>query len=383
MPDLEPIGIKGVEALHFYVNDLDRFRGFMVDQLDFEEFGSSSADLEARGKQRSVGFRAGEVTVLASMPVGLGGRASRFLAKHPDGVGTIVFEVEDIDKCFALLGEREATFINDIQRFEDEGGTLAYFSITTAFGNTTIRFVERHGYTSLFPGFENYAEPKGGTNKFGFSTIDHITSNFETMKPALLWMEHVLGFKRYWDVEFHTNDVALQNSRGSGLRSIVMHDPHSGVKFANNEPWRPFFKKSQINVFAEDHRGDGIQHVAMIVPDIIGAVRGLRDTGLSFMPTPDAYYDNMPGRLKTIGVQEIDEDIEVLRELKILVDGEQDHAYMLQIFTDELATQFKSVDGGPFFFEVIQRKGDRGFGAGNFRALFESIERVQEDEGRI
>lgn len=382
MPQLESLGIKRLESLHFYVNDLARMRHVLVDQLDFAEFGASDAALEARGKQRSVGFQAGEVTLLVSMPLGLGGRASRWLAKHPDGVGTIVFEVEDIDRTFALLEAREATFITDIQRHEDDGGTLATFSITTAFGHTTMRFVERKGYRSLFPGFQHYDAPRGGKNRFGFTHIDHVTSNFETMKPALLWMEHVLGFERYWDVAFHTRDVA-EEDRGSGLKSVVMHDPHSGVKFANNEPWRPFFKASQINVFEEDHGGDGVQHAALVVPDIVGAVRGLRETGLSFMPTPAAYYEQLPTRLQRIGVDVIDEDVALLRELGVLVDGGKHHEYMLQIFTDELAKQHKDKSGGPFFFEVIQRKGDKGFGAGNFRALFESIERVQVSEGRI
>ncbi len=129
---------------------------------------------------------------------------------------------------------------------------------------------------------------------FGFGHIDHLTSNFQTMKPALLWMEHVLGLEEFWEVQFHTPDAAeakraaLEAQHGSGLRSVVMRDPRSGVKFANNEPWRPAFKSSQINVFDEDHRGDGIQHAALTVTDILAAVRGLRARGVEFMPTPAA-----------------------------------------------------------------------------------------------
>ena len=159
-----------------------------------------------------------------------------------------------------------------------------------------------------------------------------------------------------------------------------MVDPHSPVKFANNEPMRPFFKDSQINIFAEDHRGDGVQHAALTVGDIIATVRGMRGSGVEFMPTPGTYYDMMPERLKEIGVGSIDENIDILRELEILVDGEAERKYLLQIFLKESAAILDDTNAGPFFFEIIQRKGSNGFGAGNFRALFESIERQQRQE---
>jgi 4-hydroxyphenylpyruvate dioxygenase len=160
-----------------------------------------------------------------------------------------------------------------------------------------------------------------------------------------------------------------------------MWDPGSEVKFANNEPSRPFFKESQINLFAEDNRGDGIQHSALSVGDIVGAVRGLRAAGVEFMPTPGSYFDVLPERLKTIGVGGIDESIDVLRELEILVDGGKPRQYLLQIFLKEAAGLYHDPEAGPFFFEIIQRKGDQGFGAGNFRALFEAIEREQAQSG--
>jgi 4-hydroxyphenylpyruvate dioxygenase len=159
-----------------------------------------------------------------------------------------------------------------------------------------------------------------------------------------------------------------------------MWDPASGVKFANNEPFRPFFKESQINVFAEDNRGDGVQHSALAVADIVTTVRGLRERGVEFMSTPGTYYDALPERLERIGVGAIDESIDVLRELGILVDGSKPHEYMLQIFLKEAAGLYHDPEAGPFFFEIIQRKGDQGFGAGNFRALFEAIERDQQQK---
>ena len=188
-----------------------------------------------------------------------------------------------------------------------------------------------------------------------------------------------MGFERFWEIEFHTTDLVPDQSHGSGLRSIVMWDPGSGVKFANNEPWRPFFRTSQINAFCEEQHGAGIQHLALSVKDIIHCVRELRARGIEFMPTPETYYDALPARLEKLGVGSIDEDLGVLRELKILVDGDGPGSYLLQIFLKESSGLYGESEAGPFFFEIIQRKGDQGFGAGNFRALFESIERAQAE----
>ncbi|MCB9585848.1 MAG: 4-hydroxyphenylpyruvate dioxygenase [Polyangiaceae bacterium] len=377
MAKVESLGIKRVDSVHYYVRDLERSQRFYVDYMDFEELGQSSPELEAEGKQRSMVFRAGDCVVMCSTPLGEGGRAQRYLKKHPDGIGTVIFEVEDVEKAFRMLEERGGTPISEVRWFDEDGKRLGTFSITTPFGDTTFRFVERQGYTKIYPGMLPHTSPKGGKNRFGFGHFDHITSNFQTMKPALLWMEYVMGFEQFWDVQFHTEDVSEGRSSGSGLRSIVMNDPKSGVKFANNEPWRPFFKNSQINIFNEDHRGDGVQHLAITCKDIVTAVRDLRANGVQFMPTPGAYYDALPERLKKIGVGSIDEEIDLLRELEVLVDGDHDHAYMLQIFLKDSAGLYGAADAGPFFYEIIQRKGDQGFGAGNFRALFESIEREQ------
>lgn len=381
MGKLESLGIKRLEGIHYYVNDLERSRKFYTGKLDFAETWRSSPDLEANGKQRSACFSAGNINVVCSTPLGEGGRAARFLSKHPDGVGTLTFEVEDIEKTFKLLEERGGTAIDDIQSFRDDGGTLRQFSITTPFGDCTFRFRERRGYLGLFPGA--VAHSGGGNNKFGFQEIDHVTSNFQTMKPMLLWMEHVMGFEQLWHVEFHTSDVEPERKTGSGLKSIVMWDPASNTKFANNEPSRPFFKSSQINIFNEELRGDGVQHVALTVQDIVSAVRALRGNQVTFMPTPGSYYDMLPARIESSGIKKIDEDINILRELEILVDGDHDHAYMLQIFLKEASGLYGDAKAGPFFYEIIQRKGDRGFGAGNFRALFESIEREQRERGLI
>ncbi len=388
MAQVESLGIVRLEALHYYVRGLDRSRRFYTERLDFAETAVSGPELERAGRQRSAVFEAGGVRVVCSQPVGEGGRAWRWLRKHPDGVGTLVFEVEDAQRAFDLLEARGGTPVTDVQRHQDDGGTLATFNVTTPFGDTTFRFVERRGFRAPYPGMTVPPQPRGGRNAFGFGAIDHVTSNFETMKPALLWMEHVLGFEEFWEIQFHTAEAAsdarrkAMEAKGSGLRSVVMRDPRSGVKFANNEPWRPAFKTSQINLFHEDQRGDGIQHAALTVADIVGAVRGMRARGVEFMTTPGAYYDALPQRLQEIGVGGIQEDVSTLRELEILVDGAAAGSYLLQIFLKDSAGLYGDPEAGPFFFEIIQRKGDAGFGAGNFRALFESVEREQQREGR-
>jgi 4-hydroxyphenylpyruvate dioxygenase len=374
----EPLGITKLVGLHYYVRDLERSRRFYLDYAGFAEIGRSSAELERAGRQRSLVFEAGDIVIACSTPVGEGGRAYRYLEKHPDGIGTIAFEVEDARRAFELLDQRGGTAISEVQRYEDATGSIATFSVTTPFGDTTFRFIERKGCRALFPGMEVYEAPRGGGNDVGFTVVDHVTSNFQTMMPALLWLEHVMRFEPLWEVEFHTKDVAKYEVRdGSGLRSKVMWDKASGIKFANNEPYRPSFKQSQINVFHEEHRGDGVQHVALGVKDIVRAVRALRSRGVQFMHTPHAYYERLPSRLEELGIGSISEDVATLENLGILVDGSGPKQYLLQIFLKDSAGLYGSPDAGPFFYEIIQRKGDQGFGAGNFRALFESIEREQ------
>lgn len=397
---IESLRIVRLEALHYYVHDLARSRSFYTGKFDMAEVGGSDDALTKAGRQKSAVFEANDVRILVSAPEPgkTDSRAARWLNKHPDGVGSLIFEVEDIEHTFRVLEGRGGTPITDIVTTTDDFGTFRTFPITTPFGGSTFRFVQRDKYEGLYPGVLRAPLPTGGKNAFGFSHVDHVTTNFETMAPALLWMEHVMGFERFWGIEFHTDDVKKQgaaapkngpaapgtpaSSHGSGLRSAVMWDPRSNAKFANNEPLRPHFKASQINVFYEDQKGDGIQHAALVIGDILSGVKGLRARGVEFMPTPASYYEMLPKRLEAIGVKKIDESIDVLKDLEILVDGEKEHQYMLQIFLKDSAGLYREREAGPFFYEIIQRKGDKGFGGGNFRALFESIERQQESEGR-
>ena len=381
---MESLGIIKVESVHWYVHDMTRTRRFYTQLMDFAELGESSPELTKAGRQHSVLFNAGDVNLICSAPVGEGGRAWRWLQKHPEGVGTVNYLVKDVEKTWKLLEKRGGTIIDDqLQRFTDgTGGKLAFFSITTPFGNTTFRFIQRDAFAAQYPGYLAHAAPKGGKNRFGFAKVDHITSNFRTLQPMVLWMKHVMGFEEFWNIAFHTEEeIDKGNQHGTGLKSIVMWDPISTVKFANNEPARPRFRQSQINVYVEDQRGEGIQHLALAVKEIVPTVRAMRATsGLEFLGTPASYYDYLPERIEKSGILRIDEDLQELRALQILIDGHKEHQYLLQIFMKENSQLLKDRESGPFFYEIIQRKGDKGFGGGNFKALFESIERAQTAE---
>jgi 4-hydroxyphenylpyruvate dioxygenase len=238
----EPLGLKGIAALHRYCHSLDSNRRFLCGRLDFEEIGVSSPELEERTKQRSAIFRAGECMVVCSEPLGEG-PAGRYLNKHPEGIGAIAFDVEDVERALRVLDRRGGTPISNVQRFSSDEG-LGIFSIATPLDDVRFHFVQRQARSAPLPGFIMHDTPQGGTNRYGFRSYDHITSNFQTMGPAVLWMEHVLGLTHHWDIEFHTEDMA-GDGLGSGLRSIVMMDEQSGIKFANNEPVRPNFNDSR------------------------------------------------------------------------------------------------------------------------------------------
>jgi 4-hydroxyphenylpyruvate dioxygenase len=371
----QSLGIQRVASLHVFVRDLERSRDHYIKNLDFAEIAVSSREFEHEHRARASVVQAGGVRFVFIEPLGSKGESFRWLEKHPEGVGRIVFDVDDAERAFEILTERGATPLTGIERRNVDGGMVTWFDITTAFGDTLFRFVQHRGPTPVMPDLIRLDSPRGGSNRFAIGEVDHITSNFLTLKPAIMWMEEVMGLERYWDIAFHTQDVKKGQFGGSGLKSIVMWDPESQIKFANNEPAAPFFKSSQIYTFCEDHRGPGVQHMALTVGDIVGAVKGMRTQGVQFNPTPSVYYDLLPQRLIDLGVEKIDEDLAVLRELEILVDGSGPRSYLLQVFLREAADLFKDPQAGPLFIELIQRKGDRGFGGGNFRALFESIER--------
>jgi 4-hydroxyphenylpyruvate dioxygenase len=374
----DSLGILGYDSFHFVVADLERSGRFYADALGFTEVARASASKIEKGGEVASVFGAGQIRVLVSSPRRNDSRAARFLRIHPDGISSLAFRVRDIRLTWDFLEARGATFLSDIAVDEAEGGAFKTFSIATPLDDTTFRFIERAGrYPRFAPDFEDVNGGKPRESPHGFATIDHVTSNAYTMLPVVNWYRDILGFTHYWDVEFHTAERSgSRRLTGSGLRSIVMSDPESGVKFATNEPMRPFFRDSQINRFCEVHHGAGVQHVAFLVKAIIPAVEALRAHGVQFLPAPGAYYDRLPKRLEDVKIANLKEPMEALRRNHILVDGADDK-YMLQIFMLDAMAMYGDEKAGPFFYEIIQREGDRGFGYGNFRALFESIESAQ------
>lgn len=190
-----------------------------------------------------------------------------------------------------------------------------------------------------------------------------------------------LGFEEYWGIEFHTSHYKPELGTGSGLESIVMWDKESGIKFATNQPLSPYFNNSQIQIYIEDNHGSGIQHIALGTKDIISTVSKLREKGTAFLEASDKYYELLPARMQEMRLQKIKEPMDIVKKNNILLDG-SDGKYLLQIFMKEQCTQFNDKNSGPFFYEIIQREGDESFGEGNFKALFDSIEKQQVSDHR-
>ncbi len=369
------LGIVGYDSYEFVVREIERSRRFYTEMLDVPEAARLDERNAAERGEDAILFRAGKAQCLCVTPRERGSAADGWLRRHPDGVRTVGFRVRDIEHTRRVLAEREATFCTDTTNEVDaEGRPYRHFEIATPLGEVRFRFVERAA-DALAPGFTP-VEGNGPGNTNGFQVIDHITSNFLTLEPHVTWLRDVMGFEEYWRVHFHTGDIS-PDSGGSGLASKVMWDAESGVKMANNEPVTPNYEASQIYTFVEANNGPGVQHVAFHVPVIAPAVENLRRSGIEFLDTPATYYDMLPERLVRQKVTNFEDNIDELRRLGILVDGDSDR-YLLQIFMVEGGLLYDDAAAGPFFYEVIQRKGARGFGEGNFRALFESIERDQQ-----
>lgn len=378
----EHIGIVGYDSFHFVVENLERSRAFYEERLDFTPVAQAGDSLRERSGQQSIVFGSGDVRVCVSTPLSQTSKASRYLKRHPAGVMSLSFRVHNLESTIAFLEKRGGTLLSDPLEVKGEnGGTYRAVEIATPLGDVAFRFVERNNFTAFAPGFVDIGAGNGSSpkNRYGISAIDHVTSNGLTMQPIVAWYRDVLGFETFWDISFHTKDVSQSTTSGSGLRSIVMWDPESGVKFATNEPLRPFFRDSQIAKFVDDNAGNGVQHVAFAVTNILSTVEDLQKRGVDFMKTHPAYYRDLPKRLESLGITNVKEELKELERLQILVDGANDR-YMLQIFMREAAAMYDESRAGPFFYEVIQRAGDPGFGYGNFRALFESIERAQRAE---
>ncbi len=370
------LGITGLHSLHFAVQSLGQTRRLYEEQLGFVPLFRASEALIERSGQESIVYGGGSARIALSAPRSDTCKAARYLKQHPEGVMSVAFAVKDVRKTFSILEQRGATPLTDV----NERGDYRDFEITTPLGDVQFRFIEAEPGT-FAPGFEPLTSSSVKPGPIPWIGIDHITCNMRTMKPFVDWLHDVMDFEQFWEIQFHTTQLEAGKTKGSGtgLKSIVMWDEASGVKVASNEPLRPFFRTSQIEKFVEDNRGAGVQHIAMAVPSIIDALDELAKVGLEFLQAPATYYERLPQRLADVGLDigRVQEPIAELQKRNILVDGSAD-GYMLQIFSDELRQIEGKAGGAPAFYEVIQRAGDKGFGYGNFRALFEAIEALQQ-----
>ncbi|CAL8115530.1 unnamed protein product [Orchesella dallaii] len=296
------------------------------------------------------------------------------LVKHGDGVKDVAFSVDDLEHIVAKAKERGAKLVRDIWEEKDENGSVR-FAVIQTYGDTTHTFVERGNYQGVFlPGFskpvyEDPLLPKLPVANLRF--IDHVVGNQPDleMEDVAKWYETTLMFHRFWSV-----DDSQIHTEYSALRSIVMASWDETIKMPINEP-APGKKKSQIQEYVDYYGGAGVQHVALNCSDIIAAVKALKERGTQFLQVPKSYYVKLRESLQDSKVK-ISEDLDTLEALDILIDYD-DNGYLLQIFT-------KPVQDRPtLFFEVIQRHNHNGFGAGNFKALFEAFEGEQDKRGNL
>ncbi len=296
---------------------------------------------------------------------------NQHVTKHGDGVKIIALWVDDARKSFEETTKRGAKIFLEPTVEKDEHGEIVKAGIYT-YGETIHMFVERKNYKGTFlPGFKEWKTDYNPAPA-GLKYIDHMVGNVDwgRMDVMVKWYEEVMGF-----VNFLSFDDKQIHTEYSALMSKVMSNGNGRIKFPINEPAKAA-KKSQIEEYLDFYEGEGVQHIAMATDDIISTISYLKEKGVEFLPAPpQAYYDDIPARLGS-HMEMMHEDIKELQKLSILVDADEE-GYLLQIFTKPIQ------DRPTVFFEIIQRMGAKGFGAGNFKALFESIEREQAKRGTL
>ncbi|WP_134701948.1 4-hydroxyphenylpyruvate dioxygenase [Ammoniphilus sp. YIM 78166] len=358
--DLFPV--QEVDYVEFYVGNAKQAAHFYATAFGFKPVAYSGLETGERNKVSYV-LEQSRIRFVISGTLSDKHPVAEFVLKHGDGVKDVALRVDDVEKAYKGAISRGAIGIMEPHTLADEHGTVKKAIIGT-YGDTIHTLIERQDYKGLFmPGFQaiETTVPYQSTGLIG---IDHVVGNVESMEEWVSYYENVMGFKAM--IHFDDEDISTEYS---ALMSKVMTNG-ARIKFPINEPAEGK-RKSQIQEYLDYYNGAGVQHLALLTNDIVKTVTSLRANGVEFLATPDSYYDMLNER-----VGKIDEDVERLRELKILVDRD-DEGYLLQIFTKPI------VDRPTLFIEIIQRKGARGFGEGNFKALFESIEREQERRGNL
>ncbi len=363
-PEYRETALEGVDHIEFFVGNARQAAHFYRSAFGFDVVAYSGPETGVRDRASYV-LRQGQVTLVMTAPLSPDGEVADHVRLHGDGVRAMAFGVDDAAAAYQDAIARGARAVAEPHVLEDAHGAVRLATVRT-FGDTVHTFVERAEYSGPFlPGYRE--ERKSGAGA-GLQVVDHCVCNVELsrMDEWVSWYNRVFGFDVFQ--EFDEDDIATQYS---ALRSKVVRGGRGGsITLPINEPAKGL-RKSQVEEYLDYYHGPGVQHIALHTGDIVESVDWLRRQGAEFLRAPDRYYELLPDR-----VGEIDEDLEQLRRLNILVDRDE-HGYLLQIFT-------RPVEDRPtLFFEVIQRKGCRGFGKGNFQALFESIEREQEARGNL
>jgi 4-hydroxyphenylpyruvate dioxygenase len=358
--------IHGIDHVEMYVGNAAQAAFYFVHAFGFTETAYSGLETGRRDRVSHVLEQGRIRLVLTGTLMGSDDIAAHH-AHHGDGVHKIALSVPDAEAAYSHAVGHGARGILTPHWVEDDHGRVQLSSIAT-YGETQHLFVQREGYKGAFlPGYERRAEATKDPDDMQLMAIDHIVGNVELghMNEWVHYYERVFGMTEM----IHFSDEAI-STEYSALMSKVVTDGTGRIKFPINEPAEGK-RKSQIEEYIEYYRGAGAQHIALATRDIVGCVSHLRGAGVDFLTIPDDYYDEVPER-----IGEIEEDLADLRRLGILVDRD-DEGYLLQIFTKPLG------DRPTIFFEIIERHGSRGFGEGNFKALFQAIEREQERRGNL
>jgi 4-hydroxyphenylpyruvate dioxygenase len=367
MSALNGIPIEAIDHLHFFCGNARQAAHFYRSAFGFRLTAYSGPETGVRDIA-SYCLEQGHIRFVLSTPLSPDHAASAWLRQHGDGVRSIAFTVRDAGEAWRQSVARGAEAHSAPVELADEHGVLRVASIHT-YGDVLHSFIERHAYAEgrFGPHFQPVPEPDLVARPVGLRAIDHIVGNvgWNEMNRWAAWYEKVLGFSVFQ--HFDDKDISTEYS---ALMSKVLASGNGRIKFPINEPAEGR-RKSQIEEYLDYNHGPGVQHIAMLTADIVDTVTRLQAQGVDFLRVPTAYYQELQARVGTI-----DEPVDELARLGILVDRD-DEGYLLQIFT-------RPVEDRPtLFFEIIQRKGSRSFGKGNFKALFEAIEREQELRGNL
>ncbi len=359
------LGLQDVDYIEHYVSNAKQAAHYYMTMFGFELKAYSGLETGVRDRS-SFYLEQGNIRFVLTAPLNSSSPISEFIHKHGDGIKDIAMHVEDVDRAFNESVKRGAVAVEAPHTISDETGTIRKAAIKT-YGDVIHSFINRSEYNGIFlPGYAA-KESTLKSSSVGIQFVDHCVGNVELgkMDDWVAFYRDVLGFTQY--ISFDDKDISTEYS---ALMSKVMAGGRGMIKFPINEPANGA-KKSQIEEYLDFFEGPGVQHLALLTGDIIDTVTKLRERGLEFLAIPTSYYDELEER-----VGKIDEPIDKLAELGILVDCD-DEGYLLQIFSKPV------VDRPTLFYEIIQRKGARGFGKGNFKALFEAIEREQDLRGNL